>query len=340
MSAAVETQATRPWLWLAPVLGLAVLVVLALAEGVGALAAGWLAGWLFSLGLCVGASGWLMIHAVVGGRWIGAGGHVLALLAALTPFAALAGLPMLAVLPQLYPWWPGEDAARGIFYLNADGFLIRGAIILTGWSVIGIIAARMGRGLAVAGLIFHGFAVSFAGLDWVLSRDPDFGSTTFGALLAVLQLALALNVAALALRQDEPRAVADWGGLMLACVLGIFYFAAMQFIVSWSGNLPGKAAWYLARLAGAGQAVLILAFLAGAVIPFLALLPSRWRSNAALLRPIAASALTGGLLYLVWMCAPGQHVLSLAVALAIVALLTGLAAALRQMTRGGARGTM
>ncbi len=337
MSSVAQAYPARSWLWPVPVLGAAVLVVLALSEGIGGLAAGWLAAWLFCLGLCVGASGWLMIHAVIGGRWIGAGRHVLEPLAALTPFAALAGLPLLLVLPQLYPWWPGEDSARGALYLNATAFLIRAAIILVGWSLIGVFAARMGRGLAIAGLIFHGLAVSFAGLDWVLSRNPDFGSTTFGALLAVLQLALALHLAALALRRDDPRAVADWGGLMLACVLGVFYLAAMQFLVSWSGNLPGKAAWYLARLAGAGQAVLVLAVLAGTVVPFLALLPSRWRSDAARLRMIAVCVLAGGLLYLVWICAPGQHGLSVVVALATLALLIGAAMLVRIAIKGRMR---
>lgn len=307
------------------VIAMALLLAVAVAGGSGALAAGWLAGWLFCLSACVGASVWLMIHALLGGRWLSAGRAVLQPLAMLTPLAALAGLPLLFVMAQLYPWWPAEDSARGALYLNAPAFLVRAVVILAGWSLIGVFAPRMGRGLAVPGLVFHGFVVGFSGLDWLLSRDPAFGSTVFGALLAVLQLALALHVAALWLRGGDRQAVADWGGLMLASMLGVFYLAAMQFLVIWSGNLPDQAGWYLARLTGGGRAMILLAVLSGVVVPFALLLSSRGRAEARHLRLVACFALTGGGLYLVWICAPGQAGMALVAALATAALIAGVA---------------
>lgn len=308
-------------IWLLPVVAAGLLAVLALVLGPRALVPGWLAGWLFCVCCCIGASVWLMIHAVTGGRWLGAGRAGLARLAALTPLAALAGLPLLLAAAQLYPWWPGEDSARGALYLNAPAFLIRGAVMLGGWSLIGLFAARMGRGAATIGLIFHAVAVSFAGLDWILSRVPEFGSTIFGAVVAVLQLALALNAAALALRREDPQAVADWGGLMLAAVLGVFYLVAMEVLVIWSGNLPQNAAWYLPRLDSAGTAVAGLALIGGVVLPFLVLLPSRNRADPVWLRRAALPVLGGGMLYLVWLCAPGGMGAGLLAALSVPALL-------------------
>ncbi len=324
MSAAVQTY-RRP-LWLVPAAGLTLLLALALTGGIEALAAGWLAGWLFCLSASVGASVWLMIHALTGGRWIGAGRHVLVPLAALTPLAALAGLPLIVALPQLYPWWPDEPSLRGALYLNAPAFGIRAAVILAGWSIIGLLAGRMGPKGAAAGLIFHALVVGIGGLDWMLSRDPDFGSTTFGALWAVLQLAIAVHVGALALRPAAGgRAIADWGALMLACVLGAFYFAAMQFLVSWSGNLPDKASWYLARQSGGGFWLAMAAFVLGAVLPFAALLPARVRTSAGALRVVALPALLAALLWLCWICAPGEGALAAVGALGLVALLGGAA---------------
>jgi hypothetical protein len=102
----------------------------------------------------------------------------------------------------------------------------------------------------------------------MVSVDPRFSDSAFGAEIAVQQILVAL--AAIAVFQPQ-RAVeiadGDIGGLMLAAALGAFYLGLMTFIVKWYGDQPVDAAWYLSRAHGARLGFLVGAVLLGAVAP-------------------------------------------------------------------------
>lgn len=301
----------------------AVLLVVACAAILGAvltldpaaLARGALAGWLFSVSVCTGASVWLLIGALTGGGWLARAAPVLGVLARWTLAVALGGVGLVPLAPLLFPWWQG--AAEPTLWFDVPFFALRGVAVLILGSVLGFVAMRpLPPALAALALTLYALAVSVAGADWVLSLDPRFVSTAFGAHLAVLQLALALAAVAVLSGGDG-----DIGGLLLACVLGVFYLAAMEYVVSWTGNLPHKAAWYLARQNGWGVGWLWLSFLVGIAGPFAALLSSRIRHSAAALRVIGGAMLVGGLAHLVWLVAPeGGAVGAMAVATVAAAL--------------------
>jgi len=276
-------------------------VVLALLAS-RALALGWLAGWLACLSATIGAAVWLLVACLTGGNWGDAAGPALRRLARATPLVALGGAGFVLAAPVVLPWWTGGEEPAG--WLNPGFFALRTVVVLALWSGLAWLAARApGKAAAALGLIVYGATVSVAGTDWVLSLDPDFDYTIIGAQLAVMQMTLAM-AAALAL--DPPRtAGTDLGSLLLAGVLGSFYLGAMGYVVSWSGNLPDKAAWYLARQEGAGTAVQLLSLLAGVLVPFGVLLVTRWRGSAAVLRVIGGCVLVGGLAQFVWLVAPG-----------------------------------
>ena len=321
--------------------GLAVLLVAPLSMPIPALALGWLVGWVFCLSITTGAAIWFLIAALTGGRWIEAGRPWLSALGMATPLVAAAGLLFIPAAPVLFPWWPADGSAdtstaRETLYLNPAFFGIRAAGVLILWSLLGLMAPRgLPAPVAAIALVLYAVSVSVAGADWILSLDPSFVSTTFGAFMAIAQLGLALAlVAALGLAQDQPgegRAapVADWGGLMLATVLGVFYLGAMQFLVSWSGNLPHKAAWYLARNRDGGAMLMALSFALGTLLPFCLLLVSRLRRDRLWLRRVGCMMLTGAFLQLLWLAAPGRQGLAGAAALAIVALAAGTGGVLR-----------
>lgn len=300
-----------------------VFLVVALLTGAGTLALAWLVGWLFCLSITVGASVWLLIGSLTGGRWRHAAAPVLEPLSRSTWIVAVLGVPLISAAPLLYPWWAGATGAGQALWLDPALFGLRALPILGLWSALGILAGRKtAPALASLGLILHGVAVSVASLDWLLSLDPSFVSTTFGAHLAIFQLGMAMAVVGFA---GTGGRAGDIGGLMLACVLGVFYLGAMEYLVSWSGNLPDKAHWYLARQQGAGAALLWLSFGLGVLGPFLVLLSSRARRSAATLRWVGASIFAGGALHLVWLAAPGHFagvaLMTLALIAAAVALI-------------------
>jgi hypothetical protein len=87
-------------------------------------------------------------------------------------------------------------------------------------------------------------------------------------------------------------------------VLGVTYFGFMQFLVIWSGNLPDKVAWYVTR-DGTWRIVIAAAFLIGAAMPFLLLLPARARTNASALRVAGGAVFVGVALLDMWQIGPG-----------------------------------
>ncbi len=309
--------------------GASVLCAVALLERVSdAVARGWLAGWLFCLWIGIGAALWLLIRSLTGGRWTDAAGAILPALSLSVPLLAVGGAGFVLAGPLLYPWWDGAGTPRQELYLAQMPFAWRAAAILVLWAVLGLLAARRPSPLVAAiGLIVYAVSLTFAGLDWVQSLDPEFGSTTFGALMAALQLGLALALGAALGLPGDGRSVADWGGLMMATLLGVFYLASMQYLVLWTGNLPPDAAWYEARNAGASFVAVSTATLAGLVGPFMALLSSRLRGSARTLAIVGALQLASGLIYLLWLVAPVLDPVAAVSALASAALFGGLAAA-------------
>lgn len=284
---------------------------LALAIGLwspAALAAGWLVAWISALSVAIGAAIWLLIGRLTGGAWLDAAGPGLRRFSRAVPFVALAGVLLPLAAPALYPWWGGYEGLKGEIYLAPWPFLLRALAILILWSGIGWLAPRP-LPPVVAGLLLtlYGISVGFAGLDWILSRDPHFFSTAFGMLLAAMQLGMAMAAVAVAgLRRGVDTGAV--GGLMLACALGAFYLSAMQFLVHWSGNLPFKAAWFVARSGPVGNAVIVAALLAGVVAPFALMIGSEARARAATLARAGGLMLAGGVLHLLWLAASGEMI--------------------------------
>ena len=310
MSAVASVAWVRPRRTRAITAGVSLVALVALAVLFPAAAArGWLAGWLLAMMPCVGASVLILIHQLTGGIWRGAGEPWLSRLALLTPQVAMGGIPVMLSLGLIYPWAvaPGEGSVATL-WLVPWLFGVRGLCMLAIWSGLGLVAPRApGPAVAAVGLGLYGVTITVASIDWVLSLDPGFTSTDFAATMAISQLAAALALGAvLGLRLGK--AAGDWGGLLLATVLGVFYLSAMQFLVSWSGDLPSKAAWYAARGGPAGAAIIDVAFVVGACLPVAILLPSALRRAPGALRGAGAAVLFGTWLHLLWLTAPMETV--------------------------------
>lgn len=224
-------------------------VVGALTLGISAVveprsaAQGWLAAFVFWSGVPVGAVVLLLIHRLTGGRWGEALAPALLPLAGLMPAAALAFLPAALAMPALFPWAADPAAVpSGVaaIYLNGPVFLVRSGVALAGWSLLAVllVLGRCTRLVAALGLAFHGIMVGVVGIDWILSVEPPFTSSAFGAALAVQQILSALAVAALLAPESPGRPARDLAGLAITALLGLVYLDFMSFVVAWYGNLP------------------------------------------------------------------------------------------------------
>jgi hypothetical protein len=275
--------------------------------------AGWLIGFLFWSGIAVGGLVLAMIHSLTGGRWGTTIAATLVPAAASVPLFCLLFVPVGVGLGHIFPWARTADLVTSPsvarLYLNAPSFLGRAAVALLGWSLLSILLIwaqpRRTALLSGLGLVFHGVAVTFVSLDWVLSVDPNFYSTDFGADFAFTQMLAALAWAALFQRPQAPgRYETDLGQLLLATTIGVFYLTYIGFVVHWYGDLPDKAAWWLKRREHGWDLVVDAAFILSAAVPFAALLLRRVRRSGVWMRWIGASILAGIFLRFVWLVAP------------------------------------
>src|SRR5436309_12487074 len=102
--------------------------------------------------------------------------------------------------------------------------------------------------LSAAGLILYMLTMSFAAFDWVMSRDPHWFSTIYGALIIIGQglVTLAFQIIMLTwLARRKPMSEAltpvylgDLAGLMFAFTVLWAYMSFSQYLIIWSGNLP------------------------------------------------------------------------------------------------------
>src|SRR5438270_3101669 len=336
-----RTIANRPVaIGVALLLGLeGLLAVLALFMPIEPLLRGWrVALALWSL-VPIGSMILLLIHYLTGGKWGQAAAPILRPAAALTPVVALAFVPVLVGLRHIYPWAADPsaipaDVAR--WYLNGPLFSIRALIALGGWSVLAVTcAAGWGSALlAGLGLTFFGLTISLAAVDWYLSLEPHYAATAFAATIAVQQLLAALAVTALiGAPMIEGKVAGDLGGLLIATLLGLVYLELMTFIISWYGDLPQNAAWFLKRSGFGWVATLIVATFLGSVVPFAMLLVTAIRRSRCGLRVAGALIVFGSALHIAWLLVPAfdaqAGVVAVAcatvAALALISLLIGTA---------------
>jgi hypothetical protein len=273
-----------------------------------------LRGWLVAFAiwsLCpVGSMTLLLIHRLTGGEWGRAAAPMLRPAAALIPLVALAFVPILFGLADIYPWAADPsaipaDVAR--WYLSEPSFAVRAVIALAGWSVLGVVfAGGIGsRLLAGLGLAFFGLTVSLVAVDWYLSLEPHYVSSAFAAMIAIQQLLAALAVVALVgTPLIEGKVAGNLSALLIATLLGVLYLELMSFVVAWYGDLPEKAAWFLKRAGSGWIVILTVAIALGAVLPFGMLLVNAIRRSRQGLRVVGSLVLFGSALHMLWLLVP------------------------------------
>jgi hypothetical protein len=268
---------------------------------------GWLAGWAFWIGFPVGALMLLLAHDLTGGRWGDAAKAPLKALAMTLPVAALAFIPILLSLPLLYPWARPDEARHlaNTFYLNTPFFLARSAVYFVAWALLAVLAGR-GTSFAAPGLIVMGVTATFASFDWLMSIEPEWGSSIYGLLIISGALLTALAVAALVPARENARK--DLGSLLIAGILLWAYLSFMQFLIVWEGDLPTEITWYLKRIEGGWGWAAIAIVLGQGLLPFLALLWPPIKRSRRGLAAVCGLLLAAHLLESWWLVLPGFDV--------------------------------
>lgn len=300
---------------------------------------GYLAAYLFWLGLTLGALALTMIHVLTGGAWGVLLRPQLAAAMRTLPLLALALLPLLFGAASLFPWLRAgalDDAqfARQAWYLNEPFLLARAVVFMVLWLLLALAMVRRldravasesaappndarppGSALAIVGLVIYAPSASLFGVDWVMALQPRWHSSVFGLTFISLQLLgafacavwFALSPNRLALDRPEREASArlgDLGTLLMVLLLTCAYLVFMDYLTAWTGNLPSETVWYVPRTLTSWRwlAAWVIAF--GLVLPFALLLSRRVKRSITGLRRVATLLLVAELVFVLWLVLP------------------------------------
>jgi hypothetical protein len=293
--------------------------------------------YLFWLGIALGSLVLAMLQWLTGGVWglvlrrsFEAAGKTI-------PLLALLFAPVLLGLHELYPWADPEYFAHAHgpiafkrWYLSPPvyiGFSIGYFVIWTvlaylvaAWSVRedrpGAADPRHLRMLSAGGLVLYGLTITSAATHWIMSLEPRWFSSIFGALVGIGQVltAFAFAVAVMLILRDRPPLdrllgrplLRDFGSLMLAFVMVWAYMSFSQFLLIWSGNLPPEIVYYLRRGQNGWEYVAALIALFHFAVPFAALLSREVKRTPRLLIRVAVLILVMRMVDLFWKVKPAD----------------------------------
>jgi MFS family permease len=216
-------------------------------------------------------------------------------------------------------------------YLNTGLFLARTAGYFGVWMLLALVLDRLSasqdrRGdhgpsrtagaLGGPGLILLFLTGTFAAIDWMMTLEPHWVSSIYGAMVVVGQGLATLSTLVILItwmsdRSPMNRAVThgrlhDLGNLMLAFTMLWAYMSFSQFLITWSGNLPEEIPWYLRRAQGPWQWVALILIVFHFFVPFFVLLFRENKRYGKVLAKAAAWILAMHWLDLVWLIVPAS----------------------------------
>lgn len=258
--------------------------------------------YLFWTGMGLGCLGILLMHHTVGGKWGMLIRRMCEAGSRTVPYMILLLIPVLVSLPTLYSWARPEAAkdpviAGKALYLNVPGVIIRTIFYFAVWTFYAYKLSKWSseqdvsgdarlidkmRALSAPGLVVFTFVTTFAFIDWIMSLEPHWFSTVYGAMFLIGQMleSFAFVIALVIVLGDRPplrqyvtkQHLHDLGNMMFAFMVLWAYLSFSQFIITWAGNLPDEIPWYLSRLRGGWGWVALAIVIFHFATPFVLLL--------------------------------------------------------------------
>jgi hypothetical protein len=322
------------------------LLFIAAAAGLGALAAGIAVDQTRGLTALL-AAGFLAVAAAMGPLAIlalcqvaNAGFHaafkrVLEALACALPVGAAALLALLPFAGKVWKWarhgaLADKLVAAKAAYLNLPLFALRMVLFLAVWMLFAFLLRRESRAQDADGdvrhtkkgvvysalfILFGGYSIGLASVDWLMSTDPHWASTIYGfyTIAVILQTGAAVTILAVtALRRAgrlpevNENHLHDLGKLLFAFSTLWAYLWFSQYLLIWYANLPEETSWFLLRTANGYAPYFYGNLVLNWVLPFLLLLPRPAKRNQAHLIRVAWLVMAGRLLDIWLQCGPSN----------------------------------
>jgi hypothetical protein len=295
---------------------------------------GYLTAFIFWVEIAVGCMALLFLQYLTGGLW---GACITRLLEAgmmTLPWCGVLFLPLLFGLSDLFPWVhpAGEELQRLVHskeaYLNVPFYIVRFCIYFMVLSALAVWFRRLSlrrdandpeafatmQTWSGPCLIVLTLLMNFASIDWVMSLKPEWYSSMlvveFVGEQAVVTMAWCILILRI-LSSIEPlrsaltvKVVHDLANLLLGFTCFWTYVTFMEYIITWTGNLPHQVSWFSDRSSAGWKIFAVILVLVHFGIPLSFLIFTSVSKNLVRLARVAALMLVAHFLQVVWWVEP------------------------------------
>jgi len=289
--------------------------------------------------ISLGCLGLLMIQYMTQGVWGASIRRFLEAGASTIPFIGILFVPLLFIVLShngiVWPWVDPHVVEESHMlqakelYLNVPFFIVRIIIYFVIWSLLAIFlnkwSAELDRNpsisvsrklvrISAGGLLLFALTTFFASIDLVMSLDPEWFSSIFGAIFGISGIlgAFSLVIILVSILTSRgplsnvmtPAHFHDYGKLLHAFVILWAYLSFAQYLIIWSANLPFEVVWYQHRMTGGWQWIALIVALSMFLIPFLLLLSVPLKRSPKTLSIIAFFLLIAQFIHVIWITIP------------------------------------
>ena len=297
----------------------------------------WLTGFAYVTTITLGLLFFTLIQHVVAARWSVVVRRLAEAAIANIPLLIVYFIPVLMGMHSLYHWTHEDVATDAILaakspYLNVPFFLIRAAIFLGAWTIIGQfffknsvrqdteggheLTLKMRR-IAAPSLFVFALTLTFSGIDWFMSLDPHWYSTIFGPYMFAGSAVSSFSMLVFLTRRVQANGgllhsvnqehFHDLGKLMFAFTVFWTYIGFSQYFLIWYSNIPEETIWFLHRWNSGWKTISLMLPVCHFVIPFVALLSRYPKRNPAFLTVMAVWILVMHYVDMYWLIMPTHH---------------------------------
>lgn len=328
--------------------GVLAIVVVAIAGFSGGNAgkhalAGYHMGFLYALGLGLGALGLQMILQQFNAGWSASVRRSAESIASMIWVIALLFVPIALIELWLAPgtlfkWMNYSAVAGDIIYQKKSGYLnpqfwgVRAIIYFTIWIILGTVLYRLSRKqdetgdrwitarsrwISSFGLLLFALSTAFASFDWLMSLDYHWFSTMFGVYFfagCVVSVASLLCIVMCTLRMQGKYGAAftvehqhDLSKILFAFTVFWAYVTFCQYFLIWYSNIPEETAFYNLRNDHGYHNFFVILCVGHFLLPFVIMLVRPIKRNPQTLRLIALWMLIMHGVDLFYMVRPNIH---------------------------------
>ncbi|MBL8950383.1 MAG: hypothetical protein JNK82_06380 [Myxococcaceae bacterium] len=305
-------------------------------------ASSWLVAFVYWAGLAMASLFWVALFDAAAAKWFTVLRRQLEHHASALVVCAAAFIGVALGLEHLYVWADEHvietlpEAARRLLqhrrpYLNAPGFIMRGAIVLALFVGVWLLLDRASRrrettrGLSAGALFSLALGLAVAAVDWLMSLEPEWFSASFcvygvaGSLASAAAMLLLVVIVpvdpTLPAAKASNEHVAHLAAVLFVCTCLWGWVAGTQWLVTSRANLPAEVSWLQARTSPTWFPVTALLGVGRFALPFIALLSRAARRNRNLLTALSVWVLAMQFVDVFWVVKPALRLRSAALTL-------------------------